>query len=134
MNYKGMLSRGKKKRRMSGGHTSALSTIHNSYGSTNCFRFEGVISANPRRKGTPLFSISVAKVSILFQCTPFHPVFYLIFPVSPQKNSATEELKNSVTTAPPGTRRSVAPADGLVGARHAGSLRAPVQGAGRGRR
>ena len=54
MNYKGMLSRGKKKRRMSGGHTSALSTIHNSYGSTNCFRFEGVISANPRREGTPL--------------------------------------------------------------------------------
>ena len=90
-----MLSRGKKKRRMSGGHTSALSTIHNSYGSTNCFRFEGVISANPRREGTPLFSISVANVSKLFQYTPFHPVF--LFHLSREPSKKTQQRKNLKT-------------------------------------
>ena len=33
--------------------------IHNSYGSTNCIRFEGIISAN---QGTPLFWAKVAKI------------------------------------------------------------------------
>ena len=35
--------------------------IHNSYGSTNCIRFEGIISAH---KGTPLFS---AKIVFFFE-------------------------------------------------------------------
>ena len=43
---------------MSDGHTLTQSNIHNSYGSINCIRFEGIISAFPNYwKSTPLFPI-----------------------------------------------------------------------------
>ena len=95
MNYKGMLSRGKKKRRMSGGHTSALSTIHNSYGSTNCFRFEGVISANPRREGTPLFPIFGCKCK---QIISIHAISSgILSHLSREPSKKTQQRKNLKT-------------------------------------
>ena len=42
------------KKRMSDGHTLTILHIHNSYGSTNCFRFEGIISAFPTSGKEPL--------------------------------------------------------------------------------
>ena len=42
------------KKRMPDGHTLTILHIHNSYGSTNCFRFEGIISAFPTSGKAPL--------------------------------------------------------------------------------
>ena len=46
--------RRKRKKRMPDGHTLTNLHIHNSYGSTNCFRFEGIISAIPISGKAPL--------------------------------------------------------------------------------
>ena len=46
----------KRKKRMSDGHTLTNSDIHNSYGSINCIRFEGIISAFPIEEKHPFVS------------------------------------------------------------------------------
>ena len=55
MSDKKVPSMGIKKRMSFDGHTLHTMNIHNPYGSTNCIRFEGIISAFPSiREGTPL--------------------------------------------------------------------------------
>ena len=61
------------KKRMSDGHTLTQSDIHNSYGSANCIRFEGIISAFPTNGKAPLCFLFICRqiyekilISLLF--------------------------------------------------------------------
>ena len=46
---------------MSDGHTLTQSDIHNSYGSANCIRFEGIISAFPTNGKAPLCFLFICR-------------------------------------------------------------------------
>lgn len=60
------------------GHTlHTMLNIHNPYGSTNCIRFEGIISASPPLRGRHPFVTSATNVIVFYERKKFGRRFFL---------------------------------------------------------
>ena len=73
---------------MSDGHTLTQSNIHNSYGSINCIRFEGIISAFPKLLEKHPFVSNLFKAKIRKEIDSAIIITYYFFQI--QRNDSRD--------------------------------------------